>query len=606
MSEKSKNTKSYDTKATFKRMFSYVKKYKTLFFLYTILSSSVTIISIFFASLINRLIGSAIDNRQGAISSCILQVAVLIFAGTLATYSSKYVYNKFRAVVMLDIRNNAVSHLQKLPLSFVENNHTGEIISRFTNDMRKLQDFIGSDMLNYLITFINFTVTTVYLVYINWKLYVVSLIIMPPALYISSRISKPMGSYFQEGSANVAKANAIAKDSYSGLFIVKSFNLENHYENKYSSFINKYLESSIKAIHKLKWMPPFNIMLWSAPFTICLIYGAFLSINKEISPGQLPAFVYLLNNIVWPVSAIPRMVAQIRRALGTSQRFFDILDIPTEREDGESFMPSDSSDCITFKNVSYAYTGKKLGESGSEVENVNTGMVNTHINVLKNMSMSVKAGSKTALVGASGCGKSTALKLIMEFYEAQEGSILVYGHNLREWKIQSLRSLISYVSQDTYLFPASIFDNIVYGRMDATKEEVTEAAKAANAHEFIMELPEGYDTYVGERGIKLSGGQKQRISIARAFLKNAPIILLDEPTSALDTISEAMVQDSVDRLMKDKTTLVVAHRLSTIKDSDEILVMDEGRIAERGSHEELLSADGLYSKLYSRQAGDAK
>lgn len=598
MTGNAKKAKLYDTKAIFKRMLLYVRKYKLLFFFYIMFSSAGTIISIFFANLINRLIGSAINNNQSLITNYIIQAVLLTFVGTLVTYLSNYVYNKFKAGVMLDIRNNAVTHLQKLPLGFIESNHTGEIISRYTNDMKKLQNFIGNDMLNYLITFISFTVTSVYLIYINWKLYVVSLLIMPPALYFSTKISKPMGNYFQEASANVAKANAIAKDSYSGLFIVKSFNLQKVFENKFSHFNDKYLESAVKAIHKLKWLPPFNIMLWSAPFTICLIYGAFLSINKEISPGQLPAFVYLLNNIVWPVSSIPRMVGNIRQSLGTSQRFFEILDIPAEREDGESFVTSDSSSCITFKNASYAYSRNSLNDKDCDIE--------THIDVLKDMSMSIKTGSRTALVGASGCGKSTVLKLIMSFYDIQQGSIEVNGHDLKDWNIKSLRSMISYVSQDTYLFPASVFDNILYGRTDATREEVIEAAKAANAHEFIMELPEGYDTYVGERGIKLSGGQKQRLSIARAFLKNARIILLDEPTSALDTISESMVQDSINRLMKGKTTLIVAHRLSTIKDSDEILVIDEGHVAERGTHEELLARNGVYCKLYSRQAGEIK
>ena len=220
---------------------------------------------------------------------------------------------------------------------------------------------------------------------------------------------------------------------------------------------------------------------------------------------------------------------------------------------------------------------------------------------MEHLSFSIKPGSRIALVGASGCGKSTVLKLISGFYDYQEGNIELYGHELREWSISAIRSNISLVSQDTYLFPASVYDNILYGRPDASKEEVINAAISACAHEFIMELPEGYDTLVGERGIKLSGGQKQRISLARAFLKDAPVILLDEPTSALDTISESLVQEAMNTVMRDKTAIIVTHRLSTIKDVDGILVMDHGQIVERGTHEQLAAYDSLYSKLYSRQ-----
>jgi ABC-type multidrug transport system fused ATPase/permease subunit len=278
--------------------------------------------------------------------------------------------------------------------------------------------------------------------------------------------------------------------------------------------------------------------------------------------------------------------------MGTAQRFFEILDKPIEREDGKDFNFSESEVCINFKDLTFSYDNSINNPKDEEY---------SQKNILKNLNFEVKKGSKLAIVGKSGCGKSTILKLILGFYDYREGKIDFFGHDMHEWSIQAIRSKISFVSQDTYLFPATVFDNILYGRTDASKEEVVGAAKAAGAHEFIMELPEGYETMVGERGIRLSGGQKQRISLARVFLKDAPVILLDEPTSALDNISEAIVLEAINVAMHDKTAIIITHKLSAIKNVDEILVIDDGRIVERGSHEILISKDGNYSRLYNRQ-----
>jgi ABC-type multidrug transport system fused ATPase/permease subunit len=279
--------------------------------------------------------------------------------------------------------------------------------------------------------------------------------------------------------------------------------------------------------------------------------------------------------------------------MGTAQRFFEVLDKPIERQGGKDFDISEADICINFKNITFSYSNGNLDSHKEEEKGYKA--------ILKNLSFSIKKGSKLAMVGKSGCGKSTILKLILGLYDYSEGRIDFFGHDISEWSIQALRSQISYVSQDTYLFPTSVFDNILYGRTEATAEEVVSASKAAGAHEFIMELPDGYDTMVGERGIKLSGGQKQRISLARAFLKDAPLIVLDEPTSALDNISEAMVLDAMDTAMQNKTAIIVTHKLSAIKNVDEILVIDNGQIVERGTPEELMSYDSNYSRLYNKQ-----
>lgn len=590
---KKKNESGYNTGKILLRILAYTRKYKLLIFLYVVLSIVLTLINLAFANLINSSIGSAISGKQGDLLKCIQYAVVVILIGIAATYLSKYIYGVFSSKVMLDIQNSAVEHLQKLRLSFIENNHTGDILSRYTNDMRTVQNFIGDDLFSTAIMLASVIITAAYLISVNWKLYLASRILMPPVLYLSTKITKPMGKYYQDASAFLGKANSLAQDSYGGIFIIKAFNLENYIHGKFSGLIKNSYDCSIKGVHRLKWMPVFNIILWSTPFTICLIYGAYLSINNQISPGQLPAFVYLLNTIVWPVSRLPRIITYFRSSLGTAQRFFEVLDNPAERVDGGDFQSLDSVNSIVFKNVTFSYEGTKTDEQGRQQ--------NVIKNVLDGLSFELKSGSTIALVGASGCGKSTVLKLISGFYDYQGGEIELFGHEMHEWSIPAIRSKISFVSQDAYLFPCSVYDNILYGKLDSTRDEVVNAAKAANAHEFIMGLPESYDTLVGERGIKLSGGQKQRISLARAFLKNAPVILFDEPTSALDTLSESLVQGAMNSMSLGKSAIIVTHRLSTIKDVDEILVMDNGCIVEKGTHSELASSDSLYSMLYSKQ-----
>lgn len=571
----------YTFKEVMRKMYRFIKKCKLFIFTYITLSILSIGINLVLANLINKSINSAIDLNHNELYSYLIQMGLIIISGIFITYFSTLVYGIFRAKVMLDIRRTATEHLEKLPLSFIEDNHTGDIISRLTNDLSSVQNFIGDSLFKTLIQFASVIITSIYLIEINWKLYIVTFMVIPPGLFAIDRISKPMKKYFKEASKNLGKANSIAQDSYGGIPIIKAFNLEELFQNKFNENIKNGLKYNIQGVHRLKYIPPFNIILRSTPFSICLIYGAYLSINNEISPGQLLSFTYLMGGIVWTFAFLPGIISNLTNSLGTTERFFEILDTPIEREDGNCFENLDSQKVVSFDKVSFAYNGEK--------------------NILKDLSFQVNNGSKIALVGASGCGKSTVLKLISGFYYHQKGNIELFGYNSKDWNINHLRSKLSYVSQDTYLFPGTVMENILLGNIRAKREEVINAAKAADAHEFILELPDGYNTLVGERGIKLSGGQRQRISIARAFLKNAPIILLDEATSALDTLSEAAIQNSLEKIMEGKTAIIVAHRLSTIKNVDEIYVMDNGSIVDRGKHEELIKVDNIYSKLYAKQ-----
>ncbi len=576
------------------RMLTYTQKFRWLMTAYLVVAALNTLISLIFGYIINESVGSVIDNKSSVLSALILQTVVIVTAGVFLKYLGTYLFGTFRSCVMSEVREHAVGHIQKLPLSFMDHFHSGDLISRFSNDLDTVQKFIGDRLFQLMIDFIAVVLTAVYLASINLKLFVVSLSIMPPILVLSTFVSRPMGKYFKEASAAVGRANALAADSYGGLPIIKAYGLEGLFLSRFEEFIKTSIKFNSKSLHRLKFMPIFNILLWSAPFTICLIYGAILSMNGEISPGQIPAFVYLLNNIVWPVAAIPRTVADFQQSAGTARRFFEIMDMKPEREDGMDFGASDSEEYIRFCDVTFSYEKGKLSDEANVVKE-------RGVPFLNGLSFSVRKGCKVALVGASGCGKSTVLKLIVGFYENELGTIDLFGHDLRKWSLHALREKISYVSQDTFLYPASIRDNIAMGRLNASEEEILQAASAANALDFILELPEGMDTLVGERGIMLSGGQRQRLALARAFLQNSSIILLDEPTSALDTISEAQVQESLNRILEGRTVIIVTHRFSTIKDVDEIMVMEQGRITERGTHQQLMNNVGLYTQLYNRQ-----
>jgi ABC-type multidrug transport system fused ATPase/permease subunit len=575
--------KKYGSAKAFARMYSYVKKYAPLALLYLALSIAGTLISLFFASMMNLSIESAIASRNDDLRRYLLRSALAVAAGILVAFCSAYAYGVFKAKVMRDIRDHAFGHLQRLPLSFIEGHHTGDLISRCTNDLQAVQAFIGEDLFRIAVQFASMIITSAYLVSVNARLLACSLALMPPVLILSTRLTKPMGRYFNEASVHQGKADSVAQDAYGGIYVIKAFTLEGHFFGRFSSHVDAGLGLAIKAIHRLKWLPIFNIILWSSPFTICLIYGAYLAINKEISPGQLPAFVYLLNNIVWPFSALPRTIGNIRSSIGKAERLFEILEEGEERAGGGDFDISESRECIRFSRVSFSY-----GEAPRR-------------DVLAGLCFDLEKGTKAALVGKSGCGKSTVLKLIAGFYDLGEGSLRFFERDSKDWSLAAIRAKIALVTQDAFLYPSTLLSNILLGRPGATKEEAVKAAVAAHAHEFIAELPEGYDTMVGERGVRLSGGQRQRISLARAFLRDAPVVLLDEPTSALDGISEALVRESMNSLMANKTVLIVTHRLSAIMDVDEILVMDGGRIVERGTHEELMKGGGAYADLYSRQ-----
>jgi ABC-type multidrug transport system fused ATPase/permease subunit len=416
---------------------------------------------------------------------------------------------------------------------------------------------------------------------LNWRLSVVAISVVPISISVISLLSKPIGKYAKNEQQSMECIMAVAQDSLSGVYIEKAYNLSGIMQNKFEDAVNKGLVNSLKRQKITSYLTPFQTITKWIPLLLCAIYGGYFVFYNQITTGSLFAFIYLLQYFVEPISKIQDFLSEFRGVSVSIERINELLTMENERSDGESYKLDLSKAILTFNNVCFGYPEENQ--------------------TLKDISFTIEHRKSVALVGGSGSGKSTIFKLICGFYQAQSGSISLCENNLDLWDLDKAREQIALVSQDVYLFPTTIIENISIGRSEATLEEIINAAKMANAHEFILQLSDGYNTIVGERGCNLSGGQKQRISIARAILKNAPIILLDEPTSALDVQSEVMVQNALNRLSGKHTIIVIAHRLTTIKNVDKILVMDKGMIVEEGNHEQLIAKDGVYKKLYIRQ-----
>ncbi len=564
-----------------KRLIPFCKPYRLWILLCLIVSVADMLISMSEAYFVQNLVNAALRFQKQALGKSIVLMAGVVLIGILATYSLKYLYGFFSTALLRDLRFFMVDHLQKQAIFNLEDKHSGDLVSRMTGDIHILQNFIRQDFLEIFLQSFLFCGAAAYMATINWRLLLFSIILTPPTLVILHYMNRPVRIRAKKALEYLGKAAAVLKDAIGGIYMMKAFNINAFLYEKYRRNVYGTLDMYLKNIRINVWTAPLHVILRTIPRVLCVTYGGYLVANGRISPGELVSFILLLGFVTWPLAFLPELINNTKTAMGAFERLTEIMDLPEERKDGSSFTDDGVQQVVSFEDVSFAY--------------------HNEVKVLEDLDFSLERGKKTALVGPSGSGKSTALKLICGSYPLQKGRIKIYEQDLNDWNLNCLRSRISLVSQDTFLFPTTILENIAYGKLGASREEIIAAAKNANAHEFIIEFAEGYDSPVGERGIRLSGGQKQRISIARAILKNAPILLLDEPTSALDTYSESLVQEALNLVMQDRTVLIVAHRLSTIKDADKVLVLDQGRIVERGTHTELMNTNSLYSRLYLRQ-----
>ncbi len=583
---------SYDAKkdmGKWQRFFSYYKPYKGLFFadmFFAIMGAAVTLV---IPLIIRYITGTVIFYEADEALRTILKLALLMVGLVLleayCNFFIAYQGHIMGAKMEYDMRNEIFAHYQRLSFNFFDDQKVGQLMSRVTNDLFEIAELFHHGPEDIVISIIKFIGSFAILASINIKLTLVAFAIIPFMFAYAYYFNKKMKAAFKRNRAKIADINATIEDNLSGIRVVKSFANEEAEMEKFREGNSHFVETKKNSY---LYMGGFHSGLGAFMTLINIIVivaGAVFITKGIVDVTVLITFLLYVNNFTEPVKKLINFTETFQNGVSGYERFLEIMSIEPAIKDKENAVEKDDfKGDVTFKDVSFRYNDKNEC-------------------VLNHVSLDVKAGEYVALVGSSGAGKTTLCSLIPRFYDVTDGSICVDGVDVRDLKLKCLRNNIGIVQQDVYLFAGSIIENIRYGRPGATDEEVYEAAKKANAHEFIMSLPEGYDTDIGQRGIKLSGGQKQRLSIARVFLKNPPILIFDEATSALDNESEKVVQESLETLAADRTTFVIAHRLSTIRNAERILVLTEDGIAESGTHKELMEKQGVYYNLYNIATG---
>lgn len=569
-----------------KSVIPYFNRYRNILFI-DLLCAGLTTASEMILPLILRYLTNVGIAEPGSLTlNLIVRIAVIFVlikcVELVAVYYMASIGHIMGAKIETDMRFDMYKHLQTLSDNFYNETKVGQIMSRMTNDLFDITEFSHHCPEEYFIGFIKICISFVILLNINVPL-TLAVYVMIPVMFIStSKFKNSMRRAQKKQRVHVGDLNSSIEDSILGIKVVKSFANEDIELEKFERDNNKFL--SIKELF-YKSMAGFNTVNRSIDglmYFIIIVFGGYQMMNGRLEPGDMLAYIMYVTTLLATVKRIVEFTEQFQKGMTGIERFNEIMSIEAEIVDSPHAIDlTDVRGDIEFKNVSFRYN-KKLDY------------------VLENFNLDIKAGKNIALVGPSGGGKTTVCALIPRFYDVSEGGIFVDGKNIKDFSLYSLRNNIGIVQQDVYLFSGTIMENIRYGKPDATEEEIIEAAKLASAYDFIMELEEGFDTYVGERGVKLSGGQKQRISIARVFLKNPPILILDEATSALDNNSEAVIQESLEVLSKGRTTITIAHRLTTIQNADMIVVMTADGIVEKGSHEELMENKAYYYNLYTK------
>ncbi len=567
-----------------KRFLPYYKKYKWIMVLDLFCASLTTVCELILPMIVRRITNSATDEGLVLTIGVVLRLGILYLAlrvvDTVANYYMASVGHIMGCKIETDMRRDFFSHLQKLSFSYYDNTKVGSLMSRITSDLFDVTEFAHHCPEEFFIAGIKICCSFAILCTMSVPLTLIVFSVIPPMILVLSVFNRKMRAGFRESRVQVGELNSQIEDSLLGIRVVKSFAKEKLEEKKFEKGNQRFLSIKRRVYHYMAGFQSSTRFFDGLMYIVVVVAGAFFMINGSINAADYIAYLMFVTTLLTSIRRIVEFAEQFQRGMTGIERFCEVMDVQPEITDA-----ADAQDIgrvegnIEFRDISFRY------ESDSK-------------DVITHLNLSVKAGESIALVGPSGGGKTTLCSLIPRFYEVSSGEILLDGKPINSLTLKSLRENIGVVAQDVYLFSGSIRENIAYGMEEATDEQIIEAARLAGADEFITDFADGYNTYVGERGVKLSGGQKQRISIARVFLKNPPVLILDEATSALDNESERLVQRSLEKLAKGRTTFTIAHRLTTIKNADRILVLTENGIEEMGSHDELISKGGIYAGLY--------
>lgn len=567
-----------------RRLLGYLKKYWFFVFLALLALLINRVLNLAIPEITQRAIDIAIvQKRHGLLVILALSIVGVTILTALFQFVQEYILQYASQKAIYDIRNTMYDHLQRLPFSFYDKSQTGQLIARATGDIDTLRRFYSFGMINFVSSILMFVAVLVICLLKNWALAVLALSTMPILAYTGIRFGGKIGPRFWEIRQRFAELTTVIQENITGMRVVKTFVREDYEISKFSVYARNVLQKNLEVTKLWAFFFPLMDFISGLGTIAVLWFGGWQMMKGNLTLGEFIAFNMYLMQLMWPIRMLGFIINVSKEAMASGQRIFEILDTQSEVEESPDAIPLPAiAGYVRFENVSFRY------DDNDEL-------------VLKNFSLDIEPGETVAILGATGSGKSTLINLIPRFYDPTSGTITIDDIDIRTVTLESLRKQIGIVLQDTFLFATSLKDNIAYGRTNATEEEIIAAAKAANIHNFIDSLPKGYDTEVGERGVTLSGGEKQRVAIARALLMNPKILILDDSTSSVDTETEHLIQNAITTLVKDRTTFVIAQRLSTVKRANKIVVLENGEIIEQGTHDELLKKGGIYTEIYNMQ-----